>query len=348
MSVDSLRREIARLQTEIADLKKKRAAESSKKQKANERILAIDKSITKTTPSSSLKTKYSEMSRKEKEAATCEGKIADFDKKIADKENSCSTKKMALEKEEQREATKKHSTELKHEKDITREKQMQRVLQAQISQKEKELPIKIKVLFCSTNPTTVDDKGKENPTLKLDREVREIENRIRLSHHRDSIEVKSIWAVQIKDLFDALNAHDPEILHISGHGNTDMIFFEDPQGNPKPVTSDALSQIVSTMTRNLQLVVLNSCYSAGSAQAVINYISTAIGMANSISDEAAIIFAGQFYSAIGFGRSIQTAFDQAKTAILAEGLSEDQTPQLFHIPDINPNELCLVKKGEVS
>lgn len=45
-----------------------------------------------------------------------------------------------------------------------------------------------------------------------------------------------------------------------------------------------------------------------------------IGMNTSIGDDAARVFAAQFYSSIGFGLSIQKAFDQAKAALMLEEL----------------------------
>ena len=46
-------------------------------------------------------------------------------------------------------------------------------------------------------------------------------------------------------------------------------------------------------------------------------------------DEAAIVFAAQFYSSIGFGKNLQQAFDQAKAALLLKGIAEEHTPVLY-------------------
>lgn len=43
-------------------------------------------------------------------------------------------------------------------------------------------------------------------------------------------------------------------------------------------------------------------------------------MNKAIEDEAARVFAAQFYSAIGFGYSIRVAFDQAIAALTLEGI----------------------------
>ena len=52
--------------------------------------------------------------------------------------------------------------------------------------------------------------------------------------------------------------------------------------------------------------------------AVVEHVEAAIGMNDSIGDEAACI-RGQFYSAIGFGLSLEKAFNQGKAALMLEG-----------------------------
>jgi hypothetical protein len=58
---------------------------------------------------------------------------------------------------------------------------------------------------------------------------------------------------------------------------------------------------------------------------------------------AARVFAAQFYSAIGFGRSVQNAFDQAKLQLVLQGIDEDKIPQLFVRAGIDANEIILVR-----
>ena len=65
-------------------------------------------------------------------------------------------------------------------------------------------------------------------------------------------------------------------------------------------------------------------------------------MNTSIGDDAARIFASQFYSSIGFGKSIQIAFDQAKAALMLEGISEEDTPELFVRDTLKAEEIVLV------
>jgi len=74
-----------------------------------------------------------------------------------------------------------------------------------------------------------------------------------------------------------------------------------------------------------------------------DHVDVAIGMNTSIGDEAALVFASQFYSSIGFGKSIKTAFDQAKAALMLEGIPEKTTPELYVRDSLKAEDLMLVK-----
>ena len=65
-------------------------------------------------------------------------------------------------------------------------------------------------------------------------------------------------------------------------------------------------------------------------------------MKTSIGDEAARIFASQFYSSIGFGLSVKKAFDQAKSLLMMEGIPEEDTPELFTQGSVDAEELIIV------
>jgi hypothetical protein len=79
------------------------------------------------------------------------------------------------------------------------------------------------------------------------------------------------------------------------------------------VTTRALTALFTTLKDNIRLVFLNACYSREQAQALVTSIDCVIGMKESIDDGAATVFTSSFYRAIGFGRSIQEAFDQGQT-----------------------------------
>ena len=77
-------------------------------------------------------------------------------------------------------------------------------------------------------------------------------------------------------------------------------------------------------------------------------------MNTEIGDEAAIVFAAQFYSSVGFGQNLQQAFDQAKAALLLKGIAEENTPVLYVKKGLSAQEIVMVeseatpKSGTVS
>src|SRR5215216_1381090 len=96
---------------------------------------------------------------------------------------------------------------------------------------------KIKVLFLAANPV---DSGYR---LRLDEEIREIDQRIQVGTNRESFELISRFAVRPGDLLAALLRHKPQIVHFSGHGSkTDGIILEDNDGNMKSLSKQALAE----------------------------------------------------------------------------------------------------------
>src|SRR3954447_17829712 len=195
---------------------------------------------------------------------------------------------------------------------------------------------KLKVLFLAANPA-----GPQ--PLQLDEEIRQITAKVRASEHRDSLELVSRWAVRPDDLVQALLEVRPHVVHFSGHGSKaqELILLDD-QGNPKPVSKEALAYLFRTLKDNVRVVVLNACYSRPQAEALAEAIDCTIGMNRPIGDEAAIVFAASFYQAVGFGRSVEEAFELGKAALLLEGIPEDQTPELLTHQGVDAAGLRLI------
>lgn len=194
----------------------------------------------------------------------------------------------------------------------------------------------IKALFLAANPS-------DTSPLKLDEEIRGITEKIRASEHRNMIDLVSAWAVRPDDLLQMLNQHKPQIVHFSGHGSTKgEIILLDSNLTSKPVSTAAIKALFTTLKDNIQIVLLNACYSRTQAESLVEVIDCVIGMSSAIGDKAAITFAASFYRAIGFGRSVKEAFDQGIAALLLEGISEESTPELLYKSDVDPSKLIML------
>ena len=195
---------------------------------------------------------------------------------------------------------------------------------------------KIKILFLAANPAATKQ-------LQLDEEIREITAKIRASEYRDSLELISRWAVRPDDLLQTLLEHKPHIVHFSGHGSpTAEIILQDQNGRPQPVSKEALVHLFRTLKDNIRLVLFNACSTRPQAEAIAQTIDCTVGMNQPIGDDAAIVFAASFYRAIGFGRTVQEAFDLAKVALLLEGIPEDKTPEMYVRGGVDASKMILV------
>lgn len=96
---------------------------------------------------------------------------------------------------------------------------------------------KIKILFLSANPQDTDK-------LRLDEEMREIKEAMKLAQKRDRFEIISEFAVRVDDLRRALLEHTPQIVHFSGHGSGSRgIALEDNSGEMRLVNTLALARL---------------------------------------------------------------------------------------------------------
>lgn len=199
---------------------------------------------------------------------------------------------------------------------------------------------KLTILFLAANP-------QDTQKLALDQEVRSISEAIRKSEGRDGIEFFSRWAVQSLDILQAINETDPEIIHFSGHGSKKgEIVLDDGSGKTTLVSKEAMAAAVISASKKIRLIFFNACFSQQEAKAVVEKVEAAIGMNTEIGDEAAIVFAAQFYSSIGFGLNLQQSFDQAKAALLLKGISEADTPVLFVKEGLLAADIVMVAQEE--
>ncbi len=200
------------------------------------------------------------------------------------------------------------------------------------------LPRKIVVAFFASDPGR--DSGMR---LALDEEARSIGEKIRSSQHRDSVDLQTRWAVRPLDILQAINELEPTIVHFSGHGSdSDELVLQDDKGNPKFISKDAIVQTISISSDSVRLVIFNTCFSYNQAQEAVKHVEAAIGMSTSIGDEAARVFSSQLYSAIGFGKSVKTAFNQARAALMMECPDEAGTPNLYVREGVSDDDLILV------
>lgn len=202
--------------------------------------------------------------------------------------------------------------------------------------KKRESSGKITVLFLASNPA-------RTAYLNLTTEVEEIDKKVRSSEFREKLNLEKHFEQKPGDVRENLLYYKPTVVHFSGHGEqTGELLLMDNNGQPVNVSPQALKTLFTNLKENIQVVVLNACYSKTQALAISEVIDFAIGMNLPISDNAAIAFSTAFYQAIGYGKTIQEAFNLGKNAISLEGMLEEDTPELFVRIGADPTQTRLI------
>ncbi|HEX6904040.1 MAG TPA: tetratricopeptide repeat protein [Thermoanaerobaculia bacterium] len=163
------------------------------------------------------------------------------------------------------------------------------------------------------------EREQERLLFALDSLVRERRGRLILPDTGD-----------VEELHNQLIRKDrPRVLHLSCHGGTEkgrpVVFLEDKEGHRQAVSSeDLLGWIHATpKTNKIELLVLAACDTATPAglteTLVRGGVQRVVGMQSAISDHGATVFAEAFYSALGRGADLPTAFRAGRIGLARGG-----------------------------
>jgi hypothetical protein len=215
------------------------------------------------------------------------------------------------------------------------------------------------ILFLAANPDGTD-------RLALDREARAIHVELKLSGHRDRFDFQTRWAAEPLDLLRDLRELKPTVVHFSGHGSARSrqlvssmnsrhvvaadtssrvseagLHLQDSTGAAHVISAQAIAHALGAAGASVKLVVLNACYTAPMAEALLEYVDCVVGMTGAIHDGAARSFAIGFYGGLGDHESVTAAFKQGRAAIDLVGLGDADRPQLMVRAGFNAAQLIL-------
>ncbi|MGC1931401.1 MAG: hypothetical protein WA667_20710 [Candidatus Nitrosopolaris sp.] len=89
-------------------------------------------------------------------------------------------------------------------------------------------------------------------------------------------------------------------------------------------------------------MILDACYSEPQAKAISNYVDCVIGMSQAVTDSGAREFAAHFYQALGFGKSIQDAFDLGIVELKLFNISDENIPKLTCRVGVDPSNIFIL------
>jgi len=90
------------------------------------------------------------------------------------------------------------------------------------------------------------------------------------------------------------------------------------------------------------LVVLNACESAAQLDLLLGKVLMAVGMADSIGDVDAIVFAARFYATLAEGQSVDAALTTACVQMKLDGLPDHDLPTLRAVAGVDPAAVRLI------
>ncbi|MCI5162375.1 MAG: CHAT domain-containing protein, partial [Candidatus Electrothrix sp. AX5] len=179
-----------------------------------------------------------------------------------------------------------------------------------------------RILILSANPRDTD-------RLRLDEEVREIQDRLKRAKYGRLFTVQLATAIRIRDLQQELLDHEPDIVHFCGHSKSEGLLLENNLGEAVLVPSDGLASLFALCSQHVECVLLNSCHSRAQAEVISQHIPYVIGMKKEVFDDAAVEFAGGLYAALGAGRNIEESFEFGRNALKLHDLPDELTPILL-------------------
>jgi len=184
----------------------------------------------------------------------------------------------------------------------------------------------VKILFFGANPVGT-------PQLRVDEEIREIQQTIKRGRERDNILVNTEWAVRPRDITQALIDFQPHFVHFAGHGGGEEGSFaaEDDIGYAHVIPVDGLVKAFKAVGRDVRCVIVNACRTELLAQALAAVVPYVIGMRQPVGDRSAIRFSIGFYQALAAGEPVETAFDVGVAQLMMTPEGDDaQAPLLLH------------------
>lgn len=343
MSLAQHRRDLAQKERQLADVQKKMTSSQTKLSSASKKATDAQKQAQRTKSESIRRTKLKNVQSAQDEIARQQKAIAGYQDKESKLQKSIQQLRDRITKEEKMEQDKRDRESKRKEQQVGATfGNIDSIIQSHAKRLSalEAVPEKITILYLGTSPL-------DEERIRIDQEARDIREGIRMSGNPDAVEFVVRLAIRQQDILQALNEADPTIVHFSGHGSEDgKLVIEDAYGESQLVTKDAMAAVIGAAAKRVRLVVFNACFSDVESEKVLKHVDAIIGMTDSIGDEAALAFARQLYSAIGFGHDLQNAFDQARAYMAFDAPDEVDIPALHVREGMNASDIVLVSPSE--
>ncbi|MEL7534372.1 MAG: CHAT domain-containing protein [Bacteroidota bacterium] len=159
------------------------------------------------------------------------------------------------------------------------------------------------------------DKDDYLQNLQLEEDA--IYGSLQASHDSGFIEIYNRGRATIDDIFAQFTRYRDRVVifHYGGHANGSTLRLEDSDAN-----SSGLAQLLGQQ-QNLKLVFLNGCSTQGQVKALLDHgVKAVIATSVPIEDNKAVAFATQFYKSMADKATIEKAFEESVSRLVAENI----------------------------
>jgi len=139
-----------------------------------------------------------------------------------------------------------------------------------------------------------------------------------------------------------------EILHYSGHGHPDFLAFEGKNGIAHELDVKGLKDLISAGGKPaIKLAFVSACHSRESGRAFVDAgvkHVIAIKLETPVYDEAAILFARQFYHALLSGKTVKEAFNIGRARVKQDNLIDSphkEAEKFLLLPEYGQHDVSL-------
>jgi GTPase SAR1 family protein len=213
-------------------------------------------------------------------------------------------------------------------------------LREKLKDVDQKLPEQV-ILFLAANPLAANNAA---AVLSMRAEHSHIAEKLSERETKGIFELIPRFGISPEDMINAINDLEPVIVHFVGHGSEQdpdtrlgggLYFFSDDKQRARLADADILSAMFRRIKKNhpqLELILLNACYSEPQAQAISSHGIFTIGSNDELPSEAARLFAAGFYRNYALTKDVRKAVDNGLTlAIMAnKGCDVESLIHLFH------------------
>jgi hypothetical protein len=196
-----------------------------------------------------------------------------------------------------------------------------------------------KFFFLSAKPTSLVNPPSD---LNIHREITQLQARFGAVTTRDLV-VSFNPDLPLEKIHETISTFDPDIVHISIHGEDGYLNWAD--GHGRPVATDSMYWR-TVFSKKRKLLYLNCCDSASLANDMLSNFEIVICYNSKIRNSHAISIADAFYRSLLLGENIEAAYELAREELRTLSAAEVDLKMIFN-SETKPKHVIFFRKAEL-